>query len=193
MEPRMRRHNFHADAEDDSLPVMVPRNDKAPVSTSPERVRRLRKHLVMALRALRTMKNPKHSVSPLRPEPEGFDGRVVRTACSLCKGWCCRNGADDAFLDEATMARVRGARLALDARGVLRLYVERVPDVGYEGSCIFHGKQGCTLDRSLRSDVCNNYFCGGLQSYMTSGDAVTPTMIIAGVGDKMRTSPILMP
>jgi hypothetical protein len=35
--------------------------------------------------------------------------------------------------------------------------------------------------------------CGGLQSYMTGGDAVAPTMIIAGVGDKMRTSPILMP
>jgi hypothetical protein len=28
---------------------------------------------------------------------------------------------------------------------------------------------------------------------MTGGDGVTPTMIIAGVGDKMRTSPILMP
>jgi len=24
---------------------------------------------------------------------------------------------------------------------VLRLYVERVPKVGYEDSCIFHGKQ----------------------------------------------------
>jgi hypothetical protein len=189
----MRRHNFNADADHDSLPVMVPRNDKAAVPTSPERVRRLLKHLVVALHASRTMKSPKHSVSALRPEPEGFAGRVARTACSLCKGWCCRNGADDGFLDERTMARVRRARAALDARAVLRLYVERVPEVGYEGSCIFHGKQGCTLDRSLRSDVCNSYFCGGLQSYMTGGDAVTPTMIIAGVSDKMRTSPILMP
>ena len=57
----------------------------------------------------------------------------------------------------------------------------------------FTEKQGCTLDRSLRSDVCNSYFCSGLQGYMTGGDTVTPTMIIAGVGDQMRTSPILMP
>ena len=78
-------------------------------------------------------------------------------------------------------------------RAVLRLYVERVPEVGFEDSCIFHGKQGCTLDRSLRSDVCNSYFCSGLQGYLTGGDTVTPTMIIAGVGDQMRTSPILMP
>jgi len=189
----MRRQNFKAAADDDSLPVMVPRNDKAAVPISPERVRRLRKHLVVALRALRTMKNPEHSVSPLRPEPEGFAARVARTACSLCKGWCCRNGEDHAFLDEGTMARVRCARWELDVRAVLRLYVERVPKVGYEDSCIFHGKQGCTLDRSQRSDVCNSYFCGGLQVYMADGEAATPTMIIAGVGDKMRTSPILMP
>jgi hypothetical protein len=192
-DPRMRRPNFKAVADDDSLPVMVPRNDKAAVPISPERVRRLRKHLVVTLRALRMMKDPEYSVSPLRPEPEGFAARVARTACSLCKGWCCRNGKDHAFLDEGTMARVRRASLALDVPAVLQLYIERVPEVGYEDSCIFHGKQGCTLDRSLRSDVCNSYFCGGLQVYMTGGDTMTPTMIIAGVGDKMRTSPILMP
>jgi hypothetical protein len=41
--------------------------------------------------------------------------------------------------------------------------------------------------------VRNSYFCGGLLDYVTGGDGVTPTMIIAGVGNKMRTSPILMP
>src|SRR5436305_9788867 len=78
-ERRMRRCNFKT-AEDDSLPVMVPRNDKATVPISPERVKRLRKHLVVVLRKFRTMKNPEYSVSPLRPEPEGFEGRVARTA-----------------------------------------------------------------------------------------------------------------
>jgi hypothetical protein len=158
----MRRHNIKAAADDDSLPVMVPRNDKAAVPISPERVRRLRKHLVVTLRALRTMENPEYSVSPLRPEPEGFAARVARTACSLCKGWCCRNGEDHAFLDEGTMARVSRARLALDVPAVLRRYVERVPEAGYEDSCIFHGKQGCTLDRQLRSDVCNSCINSGL-------------------------------
>ena len=71
------------------------------------------------------------------------------------------------------MARVRGARLALDVRSVLQLYAERVPKVRYEDSCIFHGKQGCTLDRALRSDVCNSYFCGGLQAYMTGDEVIT--------------------
>jgi hypothetical protein len=118
-EPRMRRHKFKAAADHDSLPVMVPRNDKAAVPISVERVRRLRKHLVVTLCSLRTTKNPEHSVSPLRPEPEGFAARVARTACSLCKGSCCKNGEDTAFLDEeATMARVRCARSALGVRAV---------------------------------------------------------------------------
>jgi hypothetical protein len=56
----------------------------------------------------------------------GFAGRVARTACSLCKGWCCTNGEYNAFLDEGTMARVRCAKSALDVRAVLRLFVERV-------------------------------------------------------------------
>src|SRR5215472_4757263 len=149
----MRRHKFKTVADDDSLPVMVPSNDKAAVPISRERVRRLRKHLIVTLRALRMTKDPEHSVSPLRPEPEGFAARVARTACSLCKGWCCTNGDDHAFLDQGTIARVRRARLPLDARSVLRLYIERVPEGGYEGSWIFHGKHGCTLDRSGGCDV----------------------------------------
>ena len=57
----MRRHGFKALAED-SLPVMVPRNDKAEVRISRERVRRLRKHLIATLRALRMIKDSEHSV-----------------------------------------------------------------------------------------------------------------------------------
>jgi hypothetical protein len=75
---------------------------------------------------------------------------------------------------------------------ILRLYLACVPAAAYRDSCIFHGKKGCTLDRSLRSDICNTYFCGGLGAYMKTGAAV-PTRIFAGEGDKMRTSPVLMP
>ena len=170
----MRRHKFKAVADDDSLPVIVPRNDKVAVPISRERVRRLRKHLIVTLRALRMTKDPEHSVLPLRPEPEGFAARVARAACSLCKGWCCTNGENHAFLDQATIARVRRARLPLNVRAVLRLYLERVPEVGYEGSCIFHGKHGCTLDRSLRSDVCKQlllWWASGLYDRWRHRDA----------------------
>ncbi len=180
-------------ADDDSLPVMVPRSDKALVAVSPERVRWLREHLIKTLRELRAVKHLEHFASPMRPAPTGFAARVAHTACSLCKGWCCRNGDNDAFLDAQTLARVRLARPDMTEPAMLRLYLERVPPVAYRELCIFHGKQGCTLDRSMRADVCNSYYCGGLGAYVKAGGEPVPTMIFAGEGEKMRTSPVLLP
>jgi hypothetical protein len=171
--------------------VMVPLSRKVLAPTSPERTRRLRKHLVASLRAMRTMKDPVGSASPLRPELDGFIGQVASAACTVCRGWCCKGGGDHAYLDERVMARVRQTQPELDARAVLRLYVERVPAVGYDGSCVFHGAEGCTLDRSLRSDVCNSYFCSGLGNYVKSGETASPVVVIAVEGAEMRMSPVL--
>ena len=148
---------------DEDLTIGVPLNRRRLKPVVPQRVRNLRKHLVEALRAVRTMKGPP---SPLRPEPEGFAGQVVRAACTLCKGWCCKGGGEHAYLDERTLARVRDARPELDARAVLRLYADSVPDKAYDSSCIFHGERGCTLDRALRSDICNVYLCGELGDFV---------------------------
>jgi hypothetical protein len=188
MESSMWRRSLGVD--DDRLSVMVPRSDKALVPMSAARVGRLRKHLVEMLREAKAVKE---TPSPYPPEPTGFVARVAHAACSLCRGWCCRNGGDDAFLDDQTMARVRRDRPELDAQALLRIYVARVPVLAYRDSCIFHGKRGCTLDRSLRADVCNGYFCRGLGDYVKSGETRAPITIIAGKGDKMRTSPVLVP
>ena len=180
------------DSDDDNHPVMVPHNDKALVAIAPQRARRLRERLIKELRDLRNGKHLERFVSPVRPEPTGFAARVAHTACSLCKGWCCRNGDDDGFLDDRTLARVRLARPDITERALLRLYLDRVPQVSYRDSCIFHGRHGCTLDRSMRADVCNTYYCGGLGAYMKTGAAV-PTKVFSGEAEKMRTSPVLLP
>jgi hypothetical protein len=131
--------------------------------------------------------------TPVSPEPAGFPAVVARTACSLRKGWCCRNGADDAFLDDRTLARSRIANPEISDDAIMRLYLARVPEAAYQDSCIFHGKRGCTLDRSMRADVCNTYFCGGLRAYMKGSTQPEPTVVLAGEGDNMRSSPVLMP
>lgn len=181
-----------AAAVDGSHAVMVPLNQRALVPTPPERVRRIREHLVRSLRDLRTMKRPDQNASPLRPEPVGFAGTVTRAACTLCQGFCCKGGGEHAYLDERDMARVRQARPELDARAVIRLYMERVPADGYAGSCVFHGKQGCTLDRSLRSDVCNSYFCNGLRDFVATADGAAG-VVVTGVGadGETRVLPVL--
>jgi hypothetical protein len=173
--------------EDEALPVMVPRNDRVLVGISASRMQRLRHHLTSVMARI-----PIDETASLpRPGPEGFAARVAHTACALCRGWCCRNGADDAFLDEPTLARA-GLTLS-DSEAVIQQYLSRVPVVAYEGSCIFHGERGCTLDRSMRSDVCNAYFCGGLHAYVRGDDTVSPVVVIAGERDKMRRSSVLVP
>jgi len=154
-------------------------------------VRRLRKNLLDSLRALRAAMK---SCAPAAvPEIGDFTARVIDTACALCRGWCCRQGGEHAYLDERTLARVCLTRPGLDARAVLRLYLERVPAQGYDSSCMFHGQRGCTLDRSLRSDVCNNYFCGDLGAFVAKGDMSEPVIVMAGDGSNMRTSPVIRP
>ena len=37
------------------------------------------------------------------------------------------------------------------------------------------------------------YYCGGLGAFMKSRDVPMPTVVIAGEGDKIRTSPVLVP
>ena len=178
------------EVDDDSQPVIVPRNHRALVATSPERGWRLRKHLITILRSMRRRE---YSPAEMRAEPEGFAARVAATACGMCKGSCCKGGGDHAYLDEQTIARARRARPELERRAIVRSYVERVPVSGYDGSCLFHGERGCTLTRSMRSEVCNSYFCAGLEAYVTGGDTDTQVVVIAGEGDKMRTSPVLIP
>jgi len=180
-------------AADTPRTVSVPLNQRALAPTPPERIRRIREHLVRSLRDLRTMKRPEHNASPLRPEPAGFAGTVARAGCALCGGYCCKGGGEHAYLDERDMARVRQARPELEARAVIRLYMERVPVEGYAGSCVFHGKQGCTLDRSLRSDVCNSYFCNGLRDFVATANAAASVVVTAtGADEVTRVSPVLM-
>jgi hypothetical protein len=173
--------------DDEALPVIVSRNDRSLRPVSPERIGRLREHLARLFISMR----PAEPASTVRAGPKGFAARVANAACSLCQGWCCFNGADDAFLDEATLARVPQGQVS--AAEITEMYVERVPDVAYENSCILHGAKGCALDRSMRSDVCNSYFCHGLHSFFSSVDEAGPTVVISGELDRMRLSPVLVP
>src|SRR5499427_5678585 len=172
----MRRHSLKALAGD-SLPVMVPRNDKAAVPISLERVRRLRKHLVVTLRSLRTTKNPEHSVSPLRPEPEGFAApwRAPPVLCArdgavgtarILPFWMKRRWRVCAAQGRRWMCARCCGYMSSECRRLgsrIRAYSTENKVVRLTGRCA--------------PMVCNNYFCSGLQGYMTGGDAVTPTMI----------------
>ena len=134
---------------------------------------------------------PYSSASPVRPEPEGFVGLVARTACTLCKGWCCKGGEEHAYLDERTMARVRRDHPEHDARAIIRLYLDRLAARSYRGSCLFHGADGCTLGRGLRAHLCDAYFCDGLRNFQRLAATPERVRIVARRGGRERRSDVL--
>lgn len=147
---------------------------------TPQRVRALRRHLVEAMRDLREAKRPEQLIQTPTPEPTGFAAQVVREGCTQCQGLCCKGGGEHAYIDERTMARVRRDRPDLDARQIIRCYVEAVAARGYRDSCLFHGRRGCTLPRPLRADLCNSYYCNGLRDFLKLDPTPADVIIKAG-------------
>jgi hypothetical protein len=176
----------------DSLPVMVPRSEKRLAPISPQRIRRLRQHLIDIFLDLRKAEAQAETFATA-PEPDGFVMVVAHAACKLCKGVCCSHGGDHGYIDIEALTRFRLLHSWLSAEAVVKKYLDRIPQASYRDSCIFHGKKGCTLDRSMRSDTCNNYFCGGLRAYIDSDVPPEPTVVIAGDTEKMRVSSVLTP
>ena len=176
-----------------TLQVEVPYRDAPLAAIGRDRVRALKRHLIEALRDLRSAKKPEKLIQKETVPPTGFAAAVTAAGCTHCQGFCCRNGGNEAYIDVRTMARVRKAHPDLDAAGILRLYTSVVPQQAVTESCIFHGERGCTLARSLRAELCNSYWCTGLQDYLNYSDGRSRVVIVAtrnGVGQK---SPVLYP
>ena len=173
-----------------TVTVNVPFQGSDLVPVTPERVRALRKNLVEALRDLRVAKRPDKLIQPRAEELDGFRATVAAAGCAHCQGFCCKGGGEQAYIDDRTMARVRSERPELDARAVIRLYAESVPAAAYRHSCIFHGEKGCTLDRSLRAELCNSYYCTGLRDFLNRKQTPRAAVVVAprnGAGRKSGT------
>lgn len=172
--------------------VMLPSYRGTLAPAAPERVRRLRKCLVENMRAARERPSNvrEAATAAVTPEPAGFRGDVARAACTLCAGWCCRNGGEHAYLEGRDLARVRRERAELDARAILRLYADAAANPSYAGSCVFHGAQGCTLDRSLRSAICNSYFCKGLEAVVKAEMLPGTAIVLSAADGRMGIVPL---
>lgn len=164
---------------DPTLRVTVPgqRAGLAPVTRA--QVRALKRHLLDALRDLRAARRPERLIQRRAAEPKGFVAQVVAAGCRHCRGSCCMAGGTHAFIDERTLARVRAEQPGLTVRGIIRAYVDAVAPEAYQGSCVFHGAQGCTLPRPLRAELCNAYYCDGLARLLKDGAAHARTVAIA--------------
>ncbi|HXR71262.1 hypothetical protein [Actinocrinis sp.] len=172
--------------------VAVPRAAEERVAPpAASRVRKLRQHLLEALNDLRKTWRADAPVERPAPEPEGFAGDVVREACGQCRGFCCKGGGEHAYLDDRTMARVLRDHPDLSASSLVRRYLDAVAAESVVGSCLYHGRQGCTLPRTLRADLCNIFYCNGLRVFLRSEDTVDRVIVVAEGGGQARRSVVM--
>lgn len=96
-------------------------------------------------------------------------------ACACCQGSCCGGGAfTHAYLEIATLQRYRVTHPDQQPREVLTAYMRHVGNETTQGSCVYHRADGCSLPRDMRSDICNNFYCGGLQDFRHNTPATGP-------------------
>jgi hypothetical protein len=111
-------------------------------------------------------------------------GTVFAAACGNCRGSCCRNGGERAYLATETIQRRMLAHPELDAETTLAAYLAHVPESTIVDSCVYHGPMGCTLPREMRSDTCNRFYCGALHELeraVPEGHAVRAFVVAAEV------------
>jgi len=115
------------------------------------------------------------------------DPDFMAQACATCRGDCCQNGGNRAYLTPKTIARAveRSNGKTLDE--VVDDYLDAVPEQSYEESCIFHSAVGCNLPGPMRSDTCNDFFCSGVRSLSTivRGRENPPVLAAALKGEKV--------
>ena len=100
------------------------------------------------------------SFDPGRPYP--FEAALHIKACTICKGGCCSVGGNHAFLKPATIFRYMEHHPDETPAQVLDAYMSFLPETSYLDSCVNHTRSGCSLPRSMRSHVCNRFFCDGM-------------------------------
>ncbi len=175
----------------DPVLVTVPLLNETLEPPPPARIRALKRHLVQSLRDLRTARRPERLIQKMTPEPVDFSATVLGAGCATCQGHCCKGGGDHAYIDERTMARVRRDNPELNAGSVIGLYLARLAPRSYKGSCLFHGATGCTLGRALRAELCNTYYCNGLQDFLKLPEVPERVQIIASRNGIERRSVVM--
>ena len=120
---------------------------------------------------------------------EAFEG-IVRSGCELCRGSCCTNGGEHAYLSDKTLQRYAGAHPGISPEQVVAGYLAHVEPVTTEGSCVYHASAGCSLPRELRSDTCNHFLCTGMRNLVSSLRRERPATVLALCISKGKPSPI---
>lgn len=105
-----------------------------------------------------------------QPDPSKTQLAMLNHGCALCRGHCCVQGHGHAFIQVETLLGFMKEHLHHRPQDILDAYTSHIGRVTYQDSCVYHGEQGCTLPREMRSKVCNTYLCKGLDDLIHQFD-----------------------
>jgi len=163
-----------SEAEGQSFAFALLPHNRDQVKRLPKRRRRafekhLRTQLAAARRALLEGASPSGpSVDEPPKEPLTPRGRaelaILGAGCGTCRGNCCRGGGNHAYHGEDSMARYLKRFPQHDDDAVIADYLHYVPSSTMSEGCIYQRDDGCGLPRDMRANICNVFYCEGLQA-----------------------------
>jgi hypothetical protein len=175
------RDSFTGDVPDASsfCIALVPYNPSAPLPLPDDRREKFRAHLANVAAEAFAAQEAAREADAATPEPAAAEQvepnlAAMFHACGACRGLCCRNGHEHAYLTSATVQRYLRAFPGSSLADLMEAYLSRLPAHSLELGCVFQEATGCALPRSLRSDTCNDYYCPDLRVFEQRHDREQP-------------------
>lgn len=152
-----------------SYPIAILPRNRAGVSRLPvERRHALEGVIRAALVVARGRQNAGERWRAGSPTPVSMDHsdaqrqaqqELAVAACSACRGSCCRQGGNHAFIDGDTMLRHLEQFPGDNDETIVARYLGYLGDDVMVHGCVYQQATGCSLPRELRADLCNRYYC----------------------------------
>jgi hypothetical protein len=151
--------------------AVLPRNTDRPTRLPAERRARHEAHLRACLAEARELlaadaglprpATPEQPAPPQTPHARAVAATLL-AGCAACRGQCCRQGKDHAFITGEQLVTLLQRHPDLDDDAVVTRYLAHIREITFSEGCVYQGSTGCTLDPSLRADICHQFLCGGL-------------------------------
>ena len=170
---------------------VLPSNDRRFAVLPERRIRVFRDRLMQKISEATAIRYG--SAEPEEP-PSGYDApsqateeqlAVLGNACATCRGDCCSQGGDHAFINADTILAHMKRNPKQRPREILDAYLSRIGNRSYEMSCVYHSDKGCGLPREMRSSICNGFLCRGASEVLYQlADASTQKAFVVTVNEQ---------
>lgn len=133
------------------------------------------------------------------PVPAAADDAAARsggTLCAQCRGRCCTAGlSEDAFLHDGALQRWLCEHPGQSPAAAVQAYLDLLPDKHVQGSCLFHGAQGCALPRERRGDTCNSFGCVPYRTVVEAVQQQPPqgVLVLRALAGRLQSAWVVSP